>query len=130
MTSCPLITFQKSFNNSKSTQNIILKYQGLGVAYTHASVLILFFIIICYKISNLIGTYHTVGRRWLCYLHFLSNKIFLQGTESQKFYQRSYIAFLIDLYTDFSGDEMNFYVNISIVIRTFICLTAQIFQSK
>ena len=33
----------------------------LNIAYTHASVVLVIFIIICYKISNLIDTHYTVG---------------------------------------------------------------------
>ena len=36
----------------------------LNIAYTHASVVLVIFVIICYKISNLIDTHDTVWRRW------------------------------------------------------------------
>ena len=49
-----------------------------SIAYAHTtSVSVIFFIVICYKVSNLIGNHHAVR---------------YQRIGSQKFYQRSYIV--------------------------------------
>ena len=61
-TSLRIITFRKSFINLKSTQNITLEYPGLDVKHSlHTQLWFqLFYIIICYEISNLQATHYTV----------------------------------------------------------------------
>ena len=60
----------------------------LNIAYAHASVVLVIFVIICYKISKLIDTHYTVWRRW--FFAYPINE-YLDKEELQKFYQNSCI---------------------------------------
>ena len=59
VTSPCIITFQKSFINLKRTEDITLKCPGLDVKHSLHTCKCNF-IIICYTVSNLIGTHYTV----------------------------------------------------------------------
>ena len=89
----------------------------LILAYSYASV-VFFYIIACCKISNLIviDTHYTVWRQWLCYLCIEWIWISWPGRELQKFYQRSYIVNLSDLWNAMSKmlDQISFHKHFKI----------------
>ena len=86
----------------KSSQTIAYKWGGLLwviVAYAHTSAVSVFFTIFTsrYKIGNLVDTRYAMWCHTWCYLHIELCWISRQGTELQKFYQRSYVVNLSDL---------------------------------
>ena len=104
MTSMYIITFQKSFVDLKSTQNMTLKYPGLhvkhSIPYKHG----FSYFILSYatKFINLIDTNYTVWRWWLwtrngvtkillktiyCHFHW-SSQCNQQNVDRISFYKR------------------------------------------